>query len=233
MKAWFTLIELMVVVAIIAILASLLLPSLGAAREKGKSMKCVCNLKQYGTAMAMYADDCSEWLPLLYDGSSGYSLIYKRALFLEYYIGKPVKQSDANGDYVLPPGMVCANYKSTTGDPMEIVGGKARLYGYGINGQGLNDANGITFTPNSAYRLPKVKNASAKLLAIEVNTWWSSHSMANPALLDSDQKIVYRRHLGNQSNAVFFDGHVFPLRSNAIYASPRQGKDCWDVYDAK
>ena len=56
-KILFTLIELMLVMAIIAILASLLLPSLAKARKKSKIALCASNLKQIGTSIFIYADD--------------------------------------------------------------------------------------------------------------------------------------------------------------------------------
>jgi prepilin-type N-terminal cleavage/methylation domain-containing protein len=63
----FTLIELLVVIAIIGVLASMILPSLAAAKEKGRSAKCVNNMKQLGTGAIMYADDNRDYL--FYNGT--------------------------------------------------------------------------------------------------------------------------------------------------------------------
>jgi prepilin-type N-terminal cleavage/methylation domain-containing protein len=64
-KRAFTLIELLVVIGIIAILAALLLPALGQAKEKGRRTSCLANLKQVNLAIRLYADDCADSLPVL------------------------------------------------------------------------------------------------------------------------------------------------------------------------
>ncbi len=62
--AGFTLIELLVVIAIIAILAAILFPVFGKARENGRKIACISNLKQIGSAIMQYVQDYDDRLML-------------------------------------------------------------------------------------------------------------------------------------------------------------------------
>ena len=64
MKKSFTLIELLVVIEIIAILAAMLLPTLGSARDVAKRISCVNNMKQIGIQFNMYVDENKGYCPV-------------------------------------------------------------------------------------------------------------------------------------------------------------------------
>src|SRR5438094_7320914 len=68
--AAFTLVELLVVIGIIAVLISILLPTLNKARESAKRTQCLSNLRQIAVFLNMYASTFSGQVPLGYSGPS-------------------------------------------------------------------------------------------------------------------------------------------------------------------
>lgn len=67
----FTLVEILVVIAILGILASILFPVFTRARDKGRQACCTSNLKQLATALHCYANDHDEMFPLDSDFGPG------------------------------------------------------------------------------------------------------------------------------------------------------------------
>ena len=73
-KKGFTLIELMIVIAIIAILAAILVPNFLRARAQGQFTQCQANCKNIGTALEMYSTDSAGHYPTG-DGEAGMGLL--------------------------------------------------------------------------------------------------------------------------------------------------------------
>jgi prepilin-type N-terminal cleavage/methylation domain-containing protein/prepilin-type processing-associated H-X9-DG protein len=63
----FTLIELLVVIGILAILAGLLLPTMGRVKESARGTACLSNLRQIGVALQLYVDANNQRLPVMRD----------------------------------------------------------------------------------------------------------------------------------------------------------------------
>jgi prepilin-type N-terminal cleavage/methylation domain-containing protein/prepilin-type processing-associated H-X9-DG protein len=70
----FTLLELLVVVAIVGILAAILLPALSRAKARSARISCVCNLKQVGVAFRIWALDHNDRYPMQVSVTNGGTL---------------------------------------------------------------------------------------------------------------------------------------------------------------
>ncbi|MHC4330147.1 MAG: type II secretion system protein, partial [Planctomycetota bacterium] len=67
----FTLIELLVVIAVIALLMAILMPALQRAKEQGKRIVCINNIKTMGLANTLYSDDSDGWYVPIMDRTQG------------------------------------------------------------------------------------------------------------------------------------------------------------------
>ncbi len=83
-RAGFTLVELLVVISIIALLVSILLPSLKKARDQAKDTLCKANLHQLGISIQYYVQDSGDRLPWIPGVPIGAPSPYHKAPFKQY-----------------------------------------------------------------------------------------------------------------------------------------------------
>ena len=223
----FTLIELLIVIAIIAILAAMLLPALGMARETGRRMACAGNLKQIGVGYMMYTQDCNGWLPAFMMGGEGdYTTCYHfQQVFAQYY-GIPdampgeanwtkVQYNDDSSPYKI--------FKCPSGTGMTDLSGRKANHFYFQNfclgGTGSN-------WPGLYGRIDMFKCSPSQ--AILCYEFWQTNGMTG----DPSFSIVpYPSHSSPKGrNILYADGHIIfgPFNS---YDQP-WGTSSWLIKDA-
>ncbi len=138
----FTLVELLVVIGIIAVLISILIPTLGRAREAAQRTQCLSNLKQMATLLNMYANVFNQQVPLGCTSSGGGAC-------------------DEGNNYFISRGSGFPDYDSKMKNPT-IAAKQMRFIGIGlflkmgylreVGGGGANNGGGasIYFCPSAA-----------------------------------------------------------------------------------
>ena len=109
-RVGFTLVELLVVIGIIALLVSILLPTLNRARESARRTKCLANLRSIGQMVHMYANAARGQMPIGYNtassGSHGYLNNY---WLLRYVTGASPEIRYCGLGLLYPAGLLNAN----------------------------------------------------------------------------------------------------------------------------
>ena len=188
-KQGFTLIELLVVIAIIAILAAILFPFFARARENARSSTCQSNLKQLGTATAMYIQDYDETFPMgIYPASAT----------------KYVTAMDAIMPYTKNTGIGrCPSNAGTADVDFSALG--SGQYSYSVNDQ--------------VCRSPALGQANPVAMAqvVQVAKVTLLYDAYNAGTVQAPNMRVRKRHKDG-ANCVFVDGHVKWYKDKPEYA---------------
>ncbi len=235
----FTLVELLVVIAVIAILAAMLLPAVSRSKASALAVACLNNEQQMGIALNMYVGDNHVypfWVATIGGEESGKMFHWEDALHIyepaynplswtnrncqcPAYLGVLATTSTTSGGY---DGSYAYNYDGAgTVDDLDIVLGLGWVNYY--NGNGNREFNPIS---ESAVKAPsemfaisdaRIRTTGGVRFFNEgedyMNTGLGTESLG---AIISDQEQAPPQH-GQNFNVLFCDGHVKAIKINDLF----------------
>ncbi len=224
-RCGFTLVELLVVVAIISVLVALLLPALNSARDRARTLQCLGQLKSIGGALQMYAGEYNGYITLDYNPEYGWGWVAGDwPGKLGPYLGLGRTPSDGFYNVVR---MMCpvARVKIEAHMP------PAQLYNYhaGYAFNNVLDRDTWNMNDRRVVKPPKLDNLNPDLVylcdgVLSFSSWYCVNGLF---ALDYDHDPYnypeYRHNggmnrfgsdydMGNAANFLFVDGHAETVR---------------------
>jgi len=250
----FTLVELLVVIGIVSILASLLLPALARAKEQARTARCGVNVGQMMVAMGMYVDDFGRYPAVYRLEESGYIKDWQEVLAPYLSLKSPyVLPEEPPAEYLTTVSVFhCPSYKEYGSRSYPDGGGWAfipwSMYGYNSqspyalsrSAAGAVDAE-TNYTKEAMIVRPgeMIAIGDADLVAYETpmtvvgksefNYIPMKYRQGNAASFEREQKAVKERHNGRHLIG-FCDGHVELIAFNRLFANQPEARRIWN-YD--
>ncbi len=229
-RAGFTLVELLVVIGIIALLVSILLPTLGAARDRAMTTQCLSNLRQLGIAQASYAADFKGFaLPAGYVPTAGNPSGYNDenyATLLVTYKYLPAQSIQAINS---PP--------STDSSVFRCPSGLTDLVGYIYSPQAPSGSGGPSPTSRTDAITSRCWRTQSVGSGTVVDTWygingdWNSQGLQGvpchflPFSTNGNASLPKLGSMRASAELVMlFDGLFYDLATNANRISARHNK---------
>ena len=207
----FSLIESLVFLAIIGILVALLLPTLARSRARARAAVCANQMKQWGMAFRMYADDNQGWLFTTKHWESTEFLVngHKvRNVYARYL-------SDASSDKIIQLRNCPSEFHNAGVTQLK----SENRYGYSMNWPDLKTSKG--YQPAEAdsyggasYRLDKIPKPAEFLLLVDTD---GSRFSAKSSELKGMVSSVLDRHSGGV-NILWANQHVMLVVFDSIAA---------------
>ena len=235
-RSAFTLIELLVVVSIIALLISILLPSLNKARDQARKIQCAGIQSNIATADQMYVNDFDGWhIPFGSPKPSGGYWLWTENPHFKSTMGIPKNYTWTS---TFTQDMVCPNATWVLDNPYA----DDRYYSwrtFGMNTWGHDAWGGRGSLPLNAFYQPNIRLPQQKLFMVDAVDGGVVHTntAVPPNYEQYGESTVYAlaawRHNYDEgqgvANVIFTDGHVEGLTNQELTRDPRY--KLWDVYN--
>ena len=200
----FTLIELLLVIAIIAILAAMLLPALKAAKDMAQQSLCQSNMRQDYLGMLNYNDDYNGYIPPTSVQLTGTEVLYWTDL-LKPYLGSstPILGFDNITWFhnwgPVPKVLTCPCQPNVTN----------AWSGIGINNYALTPS----LWPTNGVRMQRIRQPS-KLILFGDAFWIEGTTEMGNSVLNGGGTVSWRH--GGKSNFFYCDGHQDPSHARTF-----------------
>lgn len=217
---YFSLIELLIVIAIIAILAGMLLPALNRARESTMSAQCSSNLKQCIAGSQLYANDFGDVLPAYLNGDPWVKTLTAN-------LGIPVGGKIQGTAYVSPKVVRCPADRNSHQYLTSTTRGTYGLWRFAadstrekvntcLDNYKLGNILGWESSATYWYYFSKMRRASITMLFADTLYWStrSGHWMWRADTVAGNVEAAFCLRHSHRGNIAYGDGHIGQIGRN-------------------